>query len=229
MPTCCVLWNVSLFRLPCVAQEAFLPVYAVQLSAAHLKGHPLCSSYAAMLLKRWSTTPLAEKNSYSREIHEVDLQFNHVISSCSSTSMQLAVSACREMALQIEVNVAWYLMIALWMNLIGFNDFFLARVVYGIPQIRYKPVFFVSGNFFFISNCSFLFNWCRLASTVQIAQEHVHAVQTASLAVDLTARAFVRLDGQVRIFDCCLCVEKHGIRVRVCAPLSVRVCLCWPN
>ena len=52
------------------------------------------------------STTLAKKNRYSRKIHEVDLQFDHAISSYGSTSMRLEASARRKLALQIELDIA---------------------------------------------------------------------------------------------------------------------------
>ena len=55
-----------------------------------------------------------QKNRYSQDIDEVDLQFDHVISydiDFGWTSTWPAGSACRELALQIKVNIAWYHMI----------------------------------------------------------------------------------------------------------------------
>ena len=55
------------------------------------------------------TTTLAKKNRYSREIHEVDLQFDHVISCDIERRFDIdatrGISASR-VALQIEIDVA---------------------------------------------------------------------------------------------------------------------------
>ena len=87
------------------------------------------------------STTLAKNNRYSREIHEVDLQFDPVIScdielrfdidatrgSCASRA---CVATCTR-KLQIEVDVARYHMIALHINLMSILavTIFLARVV----------------------------------------------------------------------------------------------------
>ena len=75
-----------------------------------------------------------QKNRYSREIHEVDLQFDHVIS--CDIELRFDINATRgscasRVALQIEVNVARYHMIALQINLMNISavTIFLARVV----------------------------------------------------------------------------------------------------
>ena len=76
----------------------------------------------------WITsTTLAKKNRHSREIHEVDLQFDHVIS-CDielrfdvDATCGIQVSAHCEHALQIEVDVAWYQMIALRIDLMNIS------------------------------------------------------------------------------------------------------------
>ena len=82
--------------------------------------------------------PGQKKNRYSQEIHEVDRQFDHVIS-CDielwfgrhRRDLCVYVSARRELALQIKVDVAWYHMIALRINLMNISavTIFLARVV----------------------------------------------------------------------------------------------------
>ena len=81
---------------------------------------------------------LGHKNRYSRDIHEVDLQFDHVTVilhgiDFGSTSTQPLVSARRELALQIEVDSAWYYAIEQRTYLINFLavTIIFARVVQG--------------------------------------------------------------------------------------------------
>ena len=84
---------------------------------------------------KWEETYYpGQKNRYSREIHEVDLQFDHVIS--CDIERRFDIDATRgicasRVALQIEVDVAWFLMIALRINLMNISavTIFLARVV----------------------------------------------------------------------------------------------------
>ena len=62
------------------------------------------------------------KSRYSREILEADLQFDHVIS--CDIELRFDIDATRDLCasralLQIEVDVAWYRMIALWINLMN--------------------------------------------------------------------------------------------------------------
>ena len=59
-----------------------------------------------------------QNDRYSREIHEVDLQFDHVISSFGSTLTLPTVSERHQLALQSEVDVAWYHVIVLLINII---------------------------------------------------------------------------------------------------------------
>ena len=72
-----------------------------------------------------------QKNRYSREIHELDLRLDRVMSGFGSTSTRPAKPPCRELAFQIEVDVAWYHIIALRINLMNISAVtnFLARVV----------------------------------------------------------------------------------------------------
>ena len=71
-----------------------------------------------------------QKNRYSREIHEADLQFNHVMSCDIDATHGICAPRAR-----VEVDVAWYHVIALRINLMNisaatvFFFFFLARVV----------------------------------------------------------------------------------------------------
>ena len=68
----------------------------------------VCSSFG----RAGKPTTLAKKNRYSREIHDVDLQFDHVILcdielqfDIDATRTRVAVSARRNLVLQIEVSV----------------------------------------------------------------------------------------------------------------------------
>ena len=75
----------------------------------------------------------------------------HAISSFGSTSTRPAATARRELALQIEVDVAWYQMIALLINLMNISavTIFLARVVTGFlepvnihtEQPKWRPLY----------------------------------------------------------------------------------------
>ena len=60
----------------------------------------------------------AEK--FMRLIYSLIMCYRAILS-FSSTSTQLAVSARRELALQIEVDVAWYHMITLRINLMNIS------------------------------------------------------------------------------------------------------------
>ena len=75
-----------------------------------------------------------QKNRYSREIHEVDLQFDHVISCDIERRFDIDATCgicASRVVLQIEVDVAWFLTIALRINLMNISavTIFLARVV----------------------------------------------------------------------------------------------------
>ena len=82
-----------------------------------------------------------QKNRYNREIYEVDLQFDHVISCDIELRFNIdathGICASRARVADIEVNVAWYHMIALRINLMNIwaaTIFFLARVVFLSPM-----------------------------------------------------------------------------------------------
>ena len=89
-----------------------------------------------MFLWKHGHTTLAKKivtaEKFMRLIHS-SIMWYRAISSFGSTSTRLAASAAarRELALQIEVDVVWYHMIALWINLMNISavTIFLARVV----------------------------------------------------------------------------------------------------
>ena len=77
------------------------------------------------------------KNRYSRDIHEVDRQSDRVISSGIELRFDIdGKFARREFALQIEVDVARYPMIALRINLMNISavTILLARVVLAVFQ-----------------------------------------------------------------------------------------------
>ena len=89
---------------------------------------------ASTTLAKKIVTLTAEK--FMRLINS-SIMWYRAMSSFGSTSTRLAASARREVALQIEVDVAWYQMIALRINLMNISavTIFLARVVGGVQDV----------------------------------------------------------------------------------------------
>ena len=82
-----------------------MPVQHINFSALE----DLFFLYVAIFLSLCQSTTPAKKNCYSHYIHEVYLQLDHVISitrhRLDSASTRPAVSARRELALLIEVDI----------------------------------------------------------------------------------------------------------------------------
>ena len=90
--------------------------------------------YLAQLMKHTCTT-LAKKNRYSRDIHEIDPQCNHVISCDIDFDLQLELATRRAAGcvdVEPKLDIARFHMIGLSdqpHEFLGCNNFFLARVV----------------------------------------------------------------------------------------------------
>ena len=133
----------------CLSKIDIWAVTNTQAQHKKVRNHFLCKKLPhPQAIAAYTSSPLlyypGQKNRYSREIHEVDRRSDHVIS-CdiklrfdSDLATRLAVAARRELALQIEVDVARYHMIALRINLMNISavPFFLARVVDNQPSVE---------------------------------------------------------------------------------------------
>ena len=125
-------------RLAIASQEVFteLGASASTMRLSKNATRPLSHTLLAILSASSCGRPLlsfAQRDSYSREVRKVDLQFDHVISynayvEFGSTSTRPTVSVRRELTLQIEVNVTCYHM---GINLMDVSavTIFLATVV----------------------------------------------------------------------------------------------------
>ena len=129
-------WLLRILWLASYLSHAFFFSYGShRVRKIHENNMPAKYSGFTVLLFCVSYYP-GQKNRFGREIHEVDRRYDHVIS-CDielrfDSDATRAVAGGRKLALQIEVDVASYHMIALWINLMNILAvmIFLARVVH---------------------------------------------------------------------------------------------------